>query len=236
MDCIDPRLLEIVRLGMSENTERTPISEVHCYSHGSAGTFIFFSATFLRSRPLIAPCQPAPSWPISHSPENKTVRETYFWDNQDYPERNLHMNEPMTESRCRTLFLEEDGLNSERVTATNGVPPSSSKEEAKDGDESSYTAGFGIDRFSLGKEFREFKYDLKFVETCLLPLRDVKDALIELYFSHVHPFLPVVDEYGFILQYHNCKHHSHLMTSANIMLLLAVLFAGFAVRVPTLPC
>lgn len=167
--------------------------------------------------------------------ENQTVGENYFWDNRDLSKKDLHMNEPVIESRCRTLFLEENRLTSERVTASNEFPSPSCRQKAINGDESLYSSDFIIDRSSLGEEFGELKYDLKFVQTCLLPLRDVKDALIELYFSHIHPFLPVVDEYSFILQYHNYKHHSHLMTSANIMLLLAVFFAGFAVRAPTLP-
>jgi hypothetical protein len=160
------------------------------------------------------------------------VEGYYFRQNTDLFKQILNMDVSATESLCSISFLEEDMLISDEVTASDDAPSPSCEQEAIDDDESLYNPVLVSNSFSPNKELRELKYDLKVVQKCLLSIQDVKDALVKLYFSHVHPFLPVVDEYSFMLQYDNCKNDNHFMKSTDVILLLAVFFAGFGVGAP----
>jgi hypothetical protein len=66
-------------------------------------------------------------------------------------------------------------------------------------------------------------------EACLSPTREVRDEIVALYFCHVHAIFPIIDEYSFRAAYYEFKKEEELLKHIDLMLLQAVIFAGFAV-------
>jgi hypothetical protein len=68
------------------------------------------------------------------------------------------------------------------------------------------------------------------VEECFAPIRDIKDDLVLLYFRHIHAIFPIIDEYSFIQEYNASKDENELVQHIDLILIQAVMFAAFAVR------
>lgn len=60
--------------------------------------------------------------------------------------------------------------------------------------------------------------------------KPIYDELVTLYFRHVHPLCPVVDEYSFLRLYSSCGNLNDLFDSFERMLFLAMIFMAFAVN------
>ena len=67
-------------------------------------------------------------------------------------------------------------------------------------------------------------------EACMAPLRKIRDDLVKLYFIHVHPVCPVVDEYVFASAYKAAKTEEELLRYIELPLLQAMMFTALAVR------
>ncbi|KIW32350.1 uncharacterized protein PV07_03903 [Cladophialophora immunda] len=61
----------------------------------------------------------------------------------------------------------------------------------------------------------------------LLP-KELRDKVVVLYFRHVHPLCPVVDEYEFAKIYRECRRERDLFLRFDVMLFMAMMFVGFA--------
>jgi len=83
------------------------------------------------------------------------------------------------------------------------------------------------------KEAKETEYSKEFVAECLLPFIPIQDELIRLFFIHIHPMFPILDEYSFVEIYENYSTNSELMAPEHFLLRLAISFVAFAVC-PTL--
>lgn len=68
------------------------------------------------------------------------------------------------------------------------------------------------------------------VNVCLRPLRKVQDELISLYFRHIHPTFPVVDEHQFTVMHHKYKQHEQYMERSQFLIYHAILTVGISVR------
>jgi hypothetical protein len=68
------------------------------------------------------------------------------------------------------------------------------------------------------------------VKACLLPLRKVQNDLVVLYFHHIHPMFPVVDEYHITELHRKFRGREELMDPSDLTLYHAIMVAGFAVR------
>lgn len=66
------------------------------------------------------------------------------------------------------------------------------------------------------------------IDACMTPLARIRDDLIRLYFVHVHPVCPVVDEYTFSIVYNLAKNDEELLTYVELPLLQAMLFTALA--------
>lgn len=66
-------------------------------------------------------------------------------------------------------------------------------------------------------------------KACMSPLSQIRDDLIKLYFIHVHPVCPVVDEYNFTILYRHARSDEELLTYIELPLLQAMLFTALAV-------
>lgn len=67
------------------------------------------------------------------------------------------------------------------------------------------------------------------VKSCLLPIRRVQNALVTLYFHHIHPMFPVVDEYYITELHRKYKGREELMDPCDFSVYHAIMVAGFAV-------
>ena len=67
------------------------------------------------------------------------------------------------------------------------------------------------------------------MNACMTPLAQIRHDLIKLYFIHVHPVCPVVDEYNFTTLYRLAKNDKELLDYIELPLLQAMLFTGLAV-------
>jgi hypothetical protein len=83
------------------------------------------------------------------------------------------------------------------------------------------------------KEAKETEYSKELVAKCLLPFIPIQDELIRLFFIHIHPMFPIMDEYSFVEIYEKHSTNSELMAPEHFLLLLAISFVAFAVC-PTL--
>jgi hypothetical protein len=79
------------------------------------------------------------------------------------------------------------------------------------------------------RQARETEYNKKFVEECLMPFSPIQDQLIMLFFTHVHPMFPIMDEYSFVEIYRAHQGSNELIAPQHFLLLLAVSFVAFAV-------
>ncbi|KAF2093873.1 hypothetical protein NA57DRAFT_80874 [Rhizodiscina lignyota] len=86
-----------------------------------------------------------------------------------------------------------------------------------------------------GKQTRPFIEPLTFapepeaVESAKdLPEKSLRDELVAIYFRHVHPLLPVIDEYEFVRIYKSCSNEDELSQQFDIMLFQAMMFMAFA--------
>lgn len=70
------------------------------------------------------------------------------------------------------------------------------------------------------------------VKACLLPIRRVQHALVSLYFHHIHPMFPVVDEYRMTELHQKFRGQEELMDPSDFTVYHAIMVAGFAVRIP----
>lgn len=67
------------------------------------------------------------------------------------------------------------------------------------------------------------------IDACMSPLSRVRDDLIRLYFIHVHPVCPVIDEYNFTTLYRLATTDEELLSYVDLPLLQAMLFTALAV-------
>ncbi|PVH69062.1 hypothetical protein DL98DRAFT_661875 [Cadophora sp. DSE1049] len=65
------------------------------------------------------------------------------------------------------------------------------------------------------------------VRSSILPCRQVQNELVTLYFRHIHPMLPVVDEHHFSTLHRNLRGREEFMEPGDFLIYLAVLAAGF---------
>lgn len=72
------------------------------------------------------------------------------------------------------------------------------------------------------------------VKSCLLPIRRVQNALVALYFHHIHPMFPVVDEYHITELHRKYRGKEELMDPSDFTVYHAIMVAGFAVCPPHL--
>lgn len=70
------------------------------------------------------------------------------------------------------------------------------------------------------------------VLSCMLPIRNVQNDLVALYFNHIHPMFPVVDEHHFFILHQEHRGHEELMDAADFMIYYSVIVAGFSVLMP----
>ncbi|KUJ06339.1 uncharacterized protein LY89DRAFT_790625 [Mollisia scopiformis] len=66
------------------------------------------------------------------------------------------------------------------------------------------------------------------VKSCLLPIRRVQTALVTLYFHHIHPMFPVVDEYHITELHRKYRGKEELMDPCDFTIYHAIMVAGFA--------
>ncbi|KAF8854311.1 hypothetical protein BDZ45DRAFT_45449 [Acephala macrosclerotiorum] len=66
------------------------------------------------------------------------------------------------------------------------------------------------------------------VKSCLLPIRRIQNALVSLYFHHIHPMFPVVDEYHITELHRKYKGKEELMDPSDFIVYHAIMVAGFA--------
>lgn len=64
----------------------------------------------------------------------------------------------------------------------------------------------------------------------ILP-RALRDEVVVLYFRHVHPLCPIVDEFEFARIYRECEREEDLFSRFDVMLFLAMMFVAFAVSI-----
>jgi len=67
------------------------------------------------------------------------------------------------------------------------------------------------------------------VKSCLLPIRKVQNALVTLYFHHIHPMFPVVDEYHISELHRKYRGKEEIMDPSDFTIYHAIMVAGFAV-------
>lgn len=79
------------------------------------------------------------------------------------------------------------------------------------------------------RQGRETEYNKEFVEECLMPFSPIQDQLIMLFFTHVHPMFPIMDEYSFVEICHPHQSSNELIAPKHFLLLLAISFVAFAV-------
>lgn len=82
-----------------------------------------------------------------------------------------------------------------------------------------------VERVDLVPKFYKFT-----VNSCMLPIRKVQHELITLYFHHIHPMFPIVDEYHFSDLHRKFRGQEELMKPADFMIYHAIMVAAFAVR------
>ena len=68
-----------------------------------------------------------------------------------------------------------------------------------------------------------------------LPPRPLRDELVALYFRHIHPLCPVVDEYEFTELYYSNLNEKEPIKRADLPLFQAMMFAASLVRLPLPP-
>lgn len=62
-----------------------------------------------------------------------------------------------------------------------------------------------------------------------LPPRGLRNRLVRLYFRHVHPLCPIVDEFAFAESYSNTNDGEELGDNINLLLFQSMMFAAAAV-------
>ena len=118
------------------------------------------------------------------------------------------------------------------VSARPKIPPSlpSDRLELRSRD-SIDTSLISTERLDLVPKFYAYS-----VKSCLLPLRRVQHELITLYFHHVHPMFPVVDEYHITELHRKYYGQEELMDPSDFIIYHATMVIGFAVRNQTFIC
>lgn len=81
----------------------------------------------------------------------------------------------------------------------------------------------------IDAEIKETEYSKKFVAECLLPFSPIQDKLLILFFKHVHPMFPIMDEFSFMEIYEKHRTSNDLIAPEHFLLLLAISFVAFAV-------
>jgi hypothetical protein len=76
---------------------------------------------------------------------------------------------------------------------------------------------------------KEIEYGKEFVTECLLPFAPIQDGRLRLFFTHIHPMFPIVDEYSFMEIYEKHRTSKELIAPEHYLLLLAISFVAFAV-------
>jgi len=66
-------------------------------------------------------------------------------------------------------------------------------------------------------------------EACQLPEKKLRDELVKLYFTHFHPFCPVVDEVEFMETYNNIEDDEQLKQRIPLPLFQAMMNVSFGV-------
>lgn len=79
------------------------------------------------------------------------------------------------------------------------------------------------------REVRETEYSKQFVVQYLLPFSSIQDRLLELYFKHIHPMFPIINEDSFAGIYEKYRTRNDLIAPEHFLLLLAISFVAFAV-------
>lgn len=67
------------------------------------------------------------------------------------------------------------------------------------------------------------------VRTSMMPIRSVQSELITLYFSHIHPMFPVVDEHHFFALHQEFRGREEFMDPADFLIYNAIMAASFSV-------
>ncbi|KAE9371338.1 hypothetical protein N431DRAFT_341151 [Stipitochalara longipes BDJ] len=88
---------------------------------------------------------------------------------------------------------------------------------------SSETSLMSTERLDLVPNFYTYS-----VKSCLLPIRRVQHALVSLYFHHIHPMFPVVDEYRMTELHQKYRGQEELMDPSDFTVYHAIMVAGFA--------
>ncbi|KAH7409041.1 hypothetical protein BKA64DRAFT_664044 [Cadophora sp. MPI-SDFR-AT-0126] len=65
------------------------------------------------------------------------------------------------------------------------------------------------------------------VRSSILPCRQLQNELVTLYFRHIHPMLPGVDEHHFSTLHRNFRGREEFMEPGDFLIYLAILAAGF---------
>jgi hypothetical protein len=100
------------------------------------------------------------------------------------------------------------------------IPPNSWELEERG---SSDTSLMSTERLDLVPNFYTYS-----VKACLLPIRRVQHALVSLYFHHIHPMFPVVDEYRMTELHQKYRGQEELMDPSDFTVYHAIMVAGFA--------
>jgi hypothetical protein len=66
-------------------------------------------------------------------------------------------------------------------------------------------------------------------EASLLPPKMLRDELVLLYFRHIHPLCPFIDEYKFSEIYYTAESDEELLQNVDLCLFQAMMFAAFTV-------
>jgi hypothetical protein len=115
------------------------------------------------------------------------------------------------------------------VSARAKIPPSLPSDRLELWNSNSIdTSLISMERLDLVPKFYAYS-----VKSCLLPLRRVQHELITLYFHHVHPMFPVVDEYHITELHRKYYGQEELMDPSDFIVYHAVMVVGFAVRILT---
>lgn len=67
------------------------------------------------------------------------------------------------------------------------------------------------------------------LDACMTPIRYISNELVTLYFQHVHPFCPVVDEFNFMNLYKTFREEDGVLRYVELILFQAMMFTAFAV-------
>ncbi|KIW32896.1 uncharacterized protein PV07_04409 [Cladophialophora immunda] len=134
---------------------------------------------------------------------------------------------PPRKRKLDALF-EESGID--MTTALSLLPPELDGEGGTMSDTSLETSTFPFNQDTISQNHwgpQQDTIDL-LIDACMAPLARIRDDLIRLYFHHVHPVCPVVDEYSFTTLYGLAKTDGELLSYIELPLLQAMLFTALA--------